>query len=314
MTVSNVVNGRGGVSSEVRERVMQHVRASGYHMNLSARNLRRGRRGVIGLAVPELSSAYFANLSSRITHFAQELGYRVIVEETEAQADGEREAIGLSRSLDCDGLIISTVQLSVDDRIAENLPIVLLGEVGTSANIDHIAQPNFEGARAATELLLRRGCERIVYVGRDLNTDHALSPRVNGYLAALEEAQISTSAILAIHTPKLTSQEGKRAATQVREFAADGVVAVTDEVAIGVIRGLTDFGIGVPNDVQIVGFDNVPIASQTIPALTTIALDHDWTARRSVELLISRIDKSAETRHADVAPFELIERESTRRK
>ena len=111
MTVSNVLNDRPHVRAELRQRVLDAVDASGYVMNNAARSLRRGSTGVIGLAVPELDRPYFGQLAARVVARAADLGYRVAIEQTGAAVAGELAAIALSRTLDCDGLILSAVGL-----------------------------------------------------------------------------------------------------------------------------------------------------------------------------------------------------------
>src|SRR5699024_12105482 len=115
--VSNVVNDRSGVSDTVRERVRRAIAESGYRMNVSARNLRSGASGVIGLAVPELNRPYFGALAARVTQWARKHGYRVVVEETGARVEGEIAAIQLSHALDYDGLLLSPVGLDLEREL-----------------------------------------------------------------------------------------------------------------------------------------------------------------------------------------------------
>ncbi|MFC7406869.1 LacI family DNA-binding transcriptional regulator [Georgenia alba] len=311
MTVSNVVNGRPGVGEEVRRRVEAELARSGYRMNVSARNLRAGRSGVIGLAVPTLDSAYFGHLGTLVTTAAADHGYRVVVEETGAGAEREMAAIALSRALDYDGLILSAVRLEVHELGTP--PIVLLGERELHADIDHITLPNRAGAKAATELMLARGCRRIAFVGVDPDeADDTLRPRLEGYVAALDQAGIAGDPELIVPSRPLTMAEGRRSAARLRESGADAAVVVTDELAIGVLRGLADHGLTAPDDILLAAFDDIPQGKYTIPSITTVAPDHDWTARRAVELLVARVEGERSPGRQEVAPFELVERESTR--
>lgn len=314
MTVSNVVNGRAGVGEEVRRRVEAELVRTGYRMNVSARNLRAGRSGVIGLAIPTLDSAYFGRLGTLVTTAAASHGYRVVVEETGAGEDREMAAITLSRALDYDGLILSSVKLDVQKQATGTLPLVLLGERETQADLDHITLPNHDGAQAATALMLKRGCRRVAFVGIDLDeADHPLRPRLDGYLSALRDAGVVMECDLIVPTVDLTMEAGRLAARRLHDVGADGAVVIADELAIGVMRGLADHKLRVPDDLLLAGIDDITESRYVVPSLTTIAPDHAWTARRAVELLVTRIDGDKCPGRDEVSPFRLVERESTSR-
>ena len=196
MTVSNVLNDRPHVRAELRQRVLDAVDASGYVMNNAARSLRRGSTGVIGLAVPELDRPYFGQLAARVVARAADLGYRVAIEQTGAAVAGELAAIALSRTLDCDGLILSAVGLGPDEirRLGQTILLVLLGENPFEGIVDHVAMANEDGTRAATTHLIERGCRRIAWIsqhGPASEYSHAVWARGEGYRQALDSANPS---------------------------------------------------------------------------------------------------------------------------
>jgi len=314
VTVSNVVNGRKGVSPDVRRRVQAELERSGYRLNVSARNLRVGRTGVIGLAVPELDSTYFGQLGTLITAAAAAKGYRVVVEETKARASRELAAIQLSEALDYDGLILSAARLpDADEPLTQlrRIPTVLLGERDLPQELDHIELANIDGTREATELLIARGCRKLAFVGRAPRDDAVFGGRREGFYAALSVAGLEAVTSVPLSTPDMTG--GRRSAHQLCDDGpdVDGIVALTDAVAIGVIRGLADRGVRGPHDVKVVGFDDVPEASFMTPSLSTVAPDHVWTARRAVERLVARLEGGDHISGTEVAPFAIVEREST---
>ncbi|WP_033420396.1 LacI family DNA-binding transcriptional regulator [Nesterenkonia alba] len=319
MTVSNVVNGRPGVSEAVRRRVLEQIEATGYRMNAAARQLRSGRSGVIGLAVPELDRPYFGALGSHITRVAKDAGYRIAVEETGAGEAGEIDAIQLSQSLQYDGLILSSVNMDLR-KIGgvQSFPIVLLGERDNPTGADHIALPNVEGARAVTRHLAERGARRIAYVGGPSTEAVSIfSLRREGFEAGLADAGLEVPRggedPLRFETQLITMEEGRRAGWQIAESPQlpDAVFAITDTVALGVVRGLADRGVRVPEDLLVAGFDDVPESEYLVPSLTTVAPDHEWTARRAVELLLARMEKPSRTGNEERAPFTVAIREST---
>ncbi len=317
MTVSNVVNNRAGVSEPVRRRVLEAVADSGYRLNLSARTLKSGRTGVIGLAVPEIDRPYFGMLAAHVIKEAAGRGFHVAIEQTGAAIAGEVEAISQSHNLQFDGLILSAVKFDPrQHRFSDgSFPIVMLGERDYGSAFDHVAMPNEEGARAATEHLLSRGCRRIAYVtGDDLKGVNVVASRHRGYVAALAERGLEPDPALLLTSPVMTLESGRtaihRAVGGGVEF--DGVVAVSDTVAQGVLRGLADHGVRSPDQVRVVGFDNIAESKYMVPSLTTVAPDHAWMAEMAVRLVVERMRDPSRPAAEYVAPFDIIARESTR--
>jgi DNA-binding LacI/PurR family transcriptional regulator len=320
MTVSNVLNDRKAVSDSVRERVIEAVEASGYVMNHSARALRKGSTGVIGLAVPGLDNPYFTLLAQLVIARAAELGYRVAVEQTSAKVEGELAAVATSRTLDYDGLIMTAVEIDPEQarRLGRTIPLVLIGEKSLGGTVDHVAMANVEGTRAATAHLAERGCRRIAWVslpGPVDDTNNVLYLRRQGYLQALEQAGLQPDSSLMVSPGDgLTLAGGRAAAHRLVDHAvnAEGVVAVTDSVALGVLRGLADRGVRVPADVRVVGFDDVNEAEFSVPSLSSVHPGHDWMVDTMLNLLLERISGTRTGAGRElVAPYELIVRESS---
>jgi len=157
-TVSNVVNDYEFVSQATRDKVNKAIDELGYTLNMSARNLRRGQTGIIGLAIPDLQMPYFAQLSSLVIEEAKKLGLRVIVEPTQYSREGEIEALHGSQQTMIDGLIYSPLELDQDDvdQLDVDYPLVLVGERIFTDKVDHIATENVEGAKRATCIRARR--------------------------------------------------------------------------------------------------------------------------------------------------------------
>ncbi|MBB6347612.1 LacI family DNA-binding transcriptional regulator [Nonomuraea muscovyensis] len=318
MTVSNVINNRPGVSDQVRHRVLEAIRQSGYRVNVSARTLKSGRTGVIGLAVPEIDRPYFGQLAAHVIDQARQRGFHVAIEQTGAAAAGEIDAIAHSRTLHFDGLILSAVELdrTEDQRLPDaDYPIVMLGEQDFGGRFDHVAMPNEEGTKAATAHLIDRGCRRIAIItGNSLDGVNVVTRRYRGYLAALTERGLDADPALLFTLDAMTLDEGRAAAHRLADSGreVDGVVAVTDTVAQGVLRGLADRGLRVPDDIRLVGFDDIPESKFMVPSLSTVAPDHRWMAAKAVELVTRRVRAPLRQPGEYTAPFELLLRESTR--
>jgi DNA-binding LacI/PurR family transcriptional regulator len=318
MTVSHVINGHPHVRAETREKVLHAMASLGYRVNVAARNLRKGRTGTIGLAVPEINRPYFGQLAAAIIEAAERHDLRVAVEQTGASREGELDVLSLSRHRLYDGLILSTVGMGPSDaeRLRVDHPVVILGERIFDGPVDHVAMPNVDGARAATRHLIERGCRRIAMVSGPVGDEVDVSSlRRAGYRLALESAGLPYDPALVVGVPSSTMRAGAVSARQLvdRGLGVDGVFCFTDSVAMGVLRGLADRGVRVPAEVKVIGFDNIDEGEFLVPALSTIDPGHRTMAGRAVDLLVKRIEGAAPAGgHEEfVSHFSLVAREST---
>lgn len=318
MTVSNVVNGHRYVSEATRERVLEAIDRLGYRVNVAARNLRSGSTGIIGLAVPDIDAPYFGQLAALLTRRATRLGYQIVVEQTGATRESELSALTHSRLRMYDGLIISTVGLGNEDaeQLRSEFPVVALGERITGAGaLDHVAMANVAGAEAATRHLIERGCRRIAVLGGTLDAGvNAGSLRTEGYRRALAEAGLPWRPELVLERAYTLAggAEGVRALVGAG-LAFDGLVCMTDTLALGALRALADHGRSVPGDVRVIGFDDIEQAAYSVPSLSTVAPGHSEMADAALRLLTERIagrrDEGAFEEF--VGPHRLVVREST---
>ncbi|MER5183483.1 LacI family DNA-binding transcriptional regulator [Streptomyces sp. NPDC002896] len=318
MTVSNVINDHPNVRRSTREKVLEAMARLDYRVNVAARNLRTGRTGTVGLAVPEVNSPYYGRLGAAIITAAQRHNLRVSIEQTGASRENELDALSLSRNRLYDGLILSTVGMGPADveLLKVDYPVVILGERIFGGPVDHVAMPNVDASEAATRHLIERGCRRIAIlcgvVGEETDVS---SLRLAGYRQALQSAGLPEDPALVQSVETLTMQDGARRAREMVETGLDfdGVFCVTDTVAMGVLRGLADAGVRVPEQVKVIGFDNVQESEFLIPSLSTIDPDHDTMAQRAVDLLARRIQQNepGADREEFVSPFSVVIREST---
>ncbi len=315
MTVSNVINGHPHVREATRARVLAAMADLDYRVNVAARNLRRGRTGVIGLAVPEIHRPYFAQFASAVIDAAQRRDLRVSVEQTGATRESELAVLGLSRNREYDGLILSTVGMGAADaeRLRVPYPVVILGERIFNGPVGHVAMPNVDGARAAVRHLADRGCRRIAMLtGAETAEVNVSQLRLTGYRLALESAGLPYDPAL---VQRMDAMSMEAAAGRVRAMVAggldfDGLFCLTDTAAIGALRGLADAGVRVPSQVKVIGFDNIDEGRFLVPSLSTVDPDHAAMAERAVALLSRRIDGDGGPEEF-VSGFSVIAREST---
>lgn len=320
MTVSNVVNGRPGVSEETRARVLEAVRRLGYRPNASAQRLRGGPSRAIGLLLPEVDAAYYAHLARRLSAAAQEHGYHVVSERTGATREGELAALSPERLSAYDGVVMSPVAISAEDIRAARVqhPCVLLGERPLPLEVPHVMMDDIGGGDLAVRHLLACGARRIALVGgrRQVAFTDMASLRSVGYRRAHADAGVEVDEDLIVELGSSTMRGGYEAVRQLHDRGVefDGAFVVTDAVAMGALRGLADLGRRVPEDVQVVGFDNDVEAEFMVPRLTTIDPDNDGMAQAILRLLLDQIrdGRRSTAAHDEVSRVRLVVRESTR--
>jgi DNA-binding LacI/PurR family transcriptional regulator len=315
-TVSNVVNDFPHVSVATRARVVAAITELGYQMNFSARNLSRGRTGMIALAVPELRLPYFAELTDEVIVAAAARGFTVLVEQTGGVHERELEVLRSDRRRMTDGLILSPLGLRAGDapRLEVGYPLVLLGERALHGNVHHVAMSNVAGARAVTEHLLARGRRRIALIGAyDARGPGAGSLRTQGFLAALAAAGLRHDPSRTGEALDWTRATGADAMRRVlaRGVEFDAIFGLNDVLALGAMRVLFERGLRVPEDVAVAGFDDIEDGRYARPSLTTVQPGRSEIAKVAVGLLLDRIAGAPSAGEEVVVAHQLIVREST---
>lgn len=314
-TVSNVVNGGVVVRPETRARVEAAVAELAYVPNFSARGLRNGRTGAIALTLPELSSAYSADVARWFVELAHDRGLVVQLEQTAEDPERERELVSRARAHLVDGLVLNPVSLSASTlATTEGLPpTVVIGEVEPE-HVDQVHVDSRAAAREVTGMLLGRGHRRIAIVGAARQDSVTATARLRqlGYEDALRATGLRVDPALRVPLPEWTtaSAAGTFADWLDHHPLPDAVFAFTDSIAFGVLHVLAARGVRVPEQVSVVGFDDVDQASFAIPALTTVSFDRRDFAGAALDLLERRIaDRDAPVQTV-VVPHRIVERAS----
>jgi DNA-binding LacI/PurR family transcriptional regulator len=312
-TVSNVVNGTSPVSPETRRRVEVALRELDYVPNLSARGLRNGRTGVIALALPDLSTPYSASITHAFVAAASRRQLTVQIEESAGSPDREAQLLSRARAQLVDGLVLNPVLLetSAVQPGVSLPPVVMIGEVEQPA-VDHLWTDNVAALRELTQLLLDEGHRRIAILGRMPSASYHL--RVQGYREALRAAGLQLDPSLEIDVDSWTAVGGADAIRGhlARHGLPEAIICCTDTLAMGVLSALWGEGYRVPDDVSVVGYDDVPEAAIAVPPLTTVHFDRAAIAEGALDLLARRIADPDRARTVAVLPHRIIRRKSTR--
>jgi DNA-binding LacI/PurR family transcriptional regulator len=316
-TVSNVINDYPHIRPATRLKVEEAIAELGYTPNLTARSLRSGRTGSIALAVPDLALNYFAELAGAVIAEAESAGVAVLVEQTGGERERELELLQSPRRKLTDGLIFSARALEQEDaaRLDAPYPLVLLGERIFDDRVDHVTMRNVEAAKAATGHLLASGRRRIAIVGAHPGSViGSAGLRLRGHLEALEAAGVPSDPDLITYADpwhRLNGATSMRTLIE-RGVPFDAVFALNDALAFGAMRALEEAGLRVPDDVAVIGFDNVDEAEYSIPSLTSVDPGRAWIARTAVKRLLQRIaaPEEAGPPRLMLADYRIVARES----
>ncbi|MFC7534892.1 LacI family DNA-binding transcriptional regulator [Actinoplanes sp. GCM10030250] len=292
-TVSNVVNGYVHVSADTRARVQAAIDALGYVPNVAARQLRSKRSGVIALAVPELQSPYFAEVAGLIVQAAERRSWTVLIDQTDGHAERERNLVAGLRRHAIDGLIFSPLALAGEELArGGDTPMVLLGERIWHGPADHVAIDNTVAAMDATRHLIGLGRRSIAAIGAQDATSAVTShQRLAGYRSALEQAGLVYDSRLVARVERFHRADGAAAMAALldRPRRPDAVFCFNDLLALGALRTLLARGIRVPEEVAVIGFDDIEDGRFSTPTLSTIAPDTARIAQLAVDLLAERL-------------------------
>lgn len=315
-TVSNVVNESVHVAPETRDRVKQAIGVLRYRPHVTARRLRGGTTGILALALPEVRAPYFAELADRIQEQAHLRGRTLLVDQTGGTRERESLVLEGYRSHLVDGVIFSPLALTVEDLLDHDseVPVVLLGERIDASTLTHVGVDNVEAMRAGMDYLLSLGHRRIAVLGAPTPTMRGgpATPRFRGYFEAMRASGLPIDPALVFETGVWTRREGHAAAAAIaaKQHEVDAVVCFNDTLALGLMSGLRDHGVRVPEDVSVLGWDDVEEAQFSMPRLTTIAPDKAAIAERAVLGILEEVEGRVATLPSSVG-FELVIRDST---
>jgi DNA-binding LacI/PurR family transcriptional regulator len=316
-TVSNVVHKHPHVSEAMRERVQRAIDELGYRPNALGRQLATGRTGLLALAFADVRLPYFSELANLVSRAAAQAqpGYRLLLEETEGTLDGERAVLSTTEAGLVDGMLFQPAQISARE-IAErhgDLPMVLLGEGPAPLSMDRVMIDNISAAAAATRHIVALGRSRIAFLGHESGSLSSTSRlRIVGYQEGLEQSGLAADPQLLIASEEVTptASAASLGAAIDAGLDIDGIVCRDDLAAMGALRALHERGIRVPEDIAIIGWDNISFTATSFPSISSIAPDLDELARLALEMLGERIAGFDGLGRHRMVDFRLVARES----
>lgn len=291
-TVSHVINETRFVSDDLRERVLNAMNELNYRPNTLARSLRSGRSRTIGLVIPDISNLFFAEISRKIEDKGFEHGYSVILCNTDDDREKEKSYIDVLLEKQVDGIIFISAGASKEnilDQVDMGIPVVITDRDIPNLPSDVVLIDNHEGGYEATRYLANLNHRRIACItGPSLMTPSAL--RVEGYKDALKDAGIPIDESL-ICQGDFRYESGETCMRNLlnNPQPPSAVFVCNDMMALGAMRAIHEAGKRIPDQISLIGFDNIPLSRTAYPALTTMAQPIVDMANISVDLLVERI-------------------------
>ena len=310
-TVSRVLNNTAVVSEDVRKTVLDAVEELGYKPNLFGSSLRSNETKIILVMLSSLSNTFCSNVIRSIDKTASQLGYYTIVCTTNGDKEKEEYYINFAGNGLADGIIILNSSLSKADlkELSKRIPVVQCNEYIKLQNVPYVSIDNFTAAYEAVTILIKNGRKNIVHISVD-NELVSTKERLNGYKAALADNGI-------VYNDKLVIKGNygyRNAVTIFEEFLAqkikfDGIFAISDRMAAGALNVLTENSYRIPEDVEIIGFDNTDISYTSNPSITTVSQPHSLLGSNAVKQLLNIINN--ENIDNVVLQHKIIKRNST---
>ena len=314
-TVSNVVNERPVVKAETRARVEQAIAELGYVPNRAGRELRGGFTGALSLVVPELQNPYFARLAERMQVAARGRGCTVSVEVSLGDREAERAHVQGRASRPVDAVIISPAALTASDLApGAGSRVVLLGELLPAVpGVSHVAIDNVASAADVVRHLVEQGRRDLLFLGGDSASRSTAADRLAGVRAALRFAGIALEPRRIRAAARWDREAGRAEMEAVLRsgLEVDAVIAGNDLLALGAMAALSAQGLDVPGRVAVAGWDDIPEAAWSRPALTTVAPDLEQLVGAALDAALAAPGEDAAAGIETVVGHQLLVRGSS---
>ncbi len=295
MTVSRVMNNKPGVSEELRQRILALAEEMDYRPSQIARGLATRQTSTVGLLVPDITNPFFAQIVRGVEDVAFERGYTIFLINFGESYERELAAFDSLWQKEIDGVIVCSSRLPIAEleEAIQRFPAVVLFNRELVTPMEHVTMININdqlGAELAVEHLVALGRRRIGLVAGPAISISA-QRRLDGYRAALNAAKIVFDPAMIEYCPPFT--DDGRAATHTllaRRPRTDAILAFNDLVAVGVMQACQEAGRRVPDDIAVIGCDDIPLATIIRPRLTTVHVDLNAIGRMLMESLLALIE------------------------
>jgi LacI family transcriptional regulator len=308
-SVSRAISGRPGISQKTREYILETCEKLGYTANITARALAGGQSKLIGFVVSGMDNPFMGELSYRAEIYAREKGYNLILCNSMAQNKHETELFSILIGRRVDGIIIVPTNLdsyTALEKYFPQIPVVFIGNNFPEKTCTYVSVDNYQGAFRGAEYLISLGHSSILYFGnRSQSFTHR--NRAAGYIAACEKHRLKPAII---DNPSSTSSIENGYMLAKKKFTADmpytAVFAASDTMAIGAIQAADEKKIRIPQDLSVLGFDNISMSGLSRINLTTVNQPLDKLVASAIDLLLQLVRDPESSRENIIVPPDLI--------
>jgi LacI family transcriptional regulator len=315
-TVSRVLNNQGGYSPKTKEKVLAAIKELGYQPNALARGLINKRTKTIGILFPEVSNMFASKILHGVENVVNEQGSSVIVCNTASNGEKTMKYLQVLHEKRIDGVIFVSEVISDEYyKMLEsmNIPIVLISTESYRYSLPYVKVNDRHAAYTATEFLIQKGHRKIGMISGNKNDMIAGQPRIDGYKEALLHNGIDIKENYIVSCKGFGFKDGFYILPRLLHQAPDitAIFAASDEMAMGVISAAYKLGIKIPDDISIIGYDNLPLAEMAIPPLTTVAQPLEEMGEMAASMLFEMMD-TGRTVESRIMPHQIIERETVK--
>jgi len=315
-TVSRVVNGNPNVKPTTRKKVLEAIDRLGYRPNAVARGLASKKTTTVGVIIPDISSIFYSELARGIEDIATMYKYNIILSNSDQNTDKELHLLNTMLGKQVDGIVFmggNITDVHVEEFKRSPVPIVLAASVEEQAQTPSV-NINYEQAiYDSVQLLVEKGHKRIAFVSGPMSEPINSMRKLAGYKRALEEAGIAFDEAL-VAEGDYSYDSGIEALANLLDQSdkPTAVIAATDEMALGVIHGAQDRGVLIPEDLEVIGFDNTRLSLMVRPQLTTVVQPTYDIGAVAMRLLTKLMNKEQVEDQIVELPHRIEERQSTK--
>ncbi|MDQ0818047.1 LacI family transcriptional regulator [Bacillus pumilus] len=315
-TVSRVVNGNPNVKPTTRKKVLEAIDRLGYRPNAVARGLASKKTTTVGVIIPDISSIFYSELARGIEDIATMYKYNIILSNSDQNTDKELHLLNTMLGKQVDGIVFmggNITDVLVEEFKRSPVPIVLAASVEEQAQTPSV-NINYEQAiYDSVQLLVEKGHKRIAFVSGPMSEPINSMRKLAGYKRALEKAGIAfDDALVAEGDYSYDSGIESLAHLLEQSDKPTAVIAATDEMALGVIHGAQDRGVSIPEDLEVIGFDNTRLSLMVRPQLTTVVQPTYDIGAVAMRLLTKLMNKEQVDDQIVELPHRIEERQSTK--
>lgn len=315
-TVSRIINENGRYSKETEERVRQIIKEYDYTPNMIAKGLRTNKMTNIGIIIPDIKNEFFVMLAYEIEKNLFEYGYGTFICNTNEDIEIEHRRIQMMKVQNVSGLIYISGGAGGAPKAAMEIPTVFIDRtpegMGPNDEFIVIESDNFQGGYLAAKELIAKGCSNIIMLAdkRRLSSQRL---RIKGYQWALEEEGVSfdSSKIIDLDEVDFKTAFDKVTMLKKKGMKFDGIFASTDWIALGSYAALNALGVLIPDEVKIVGYDDISVAEFNALPITTIHQQIDMIGQNAVKYLLQLMEGKPVVEKLLKIPVYLVKRSST---